>query len=110
MAHFYSDPTRWKVDGRCYDLKKIQTQIIYANKMLSTNALSIFILHHHQNGICNKNLRSIQDIISASEPSAKKYKKVCNDLPNIDILTKSATSGGVQLMNAHTTAGNKYLG
>ena len=43
--------------------------------MLSTNALSIFILHHHQKGICNNNIRSIQDIMRASEPAAKKYKR-----------------------------------
>ena len=59
--------------------------------MLSTNALSIFILHHRQNGICKKNLRSIQDIMCASNTAAKKYKKVCNDFPNFSILTKSAT-------------------
>ena len=46
----------------------------------------------------------------ASEPAAKKYKKVCKDFPNIAILAKSATPGEVQLMFTHTTVGNKSLG
>ena len=44
--------------------------------MISTNALSIFTLHHHPNGLGNKNLYSIQYIIRASEPDAEKYKRV----------------------------------
>ena len=78
--------------------------------MLSTNTLSVFILHHHHNEICNKNLYSIQDIMRASEPAAKKYKNVCDDFPNISILTKSATTGKFQLTFMHTTVGNKPLG
>ena len=58
--------------------------------MISTNALSVFILRHHLNGLGNKNTRSIQEIICASEPSTKKYKKGCEDFPNLAILTKSA--------------------
>ena len=78
--------------------------------MLSTNYSSVFIIHNHQNRICNKNLRLIQDIMHASEPAAKKYKKVCDDFPNIEILTKSATPGQVQLTFAHATVGNNPLG
>ena len=77
--------------------------------MLSTNALSIFILHHHQKGICNNNIRSIQDIMRASEPAKKKYKKVCEDFPNLAILTKSATTSKVQFNFGHATVRNKYL-
>ena len=76
--------------------------------MLSTNALSVFILHHHQNGICNKNLSLIQDIMRASKPAANKYKKVCDDFHNLAILTKSATPFEFKLMFAHTSVGNKY--
>ena len=43
--------------------------------MVSTNALSVIVFHHHQNLICKKNLRSIQDIMHANETAAKKYKK-----------------------------------
>ena len=78
--------------------------------MLSTNALSVFILHHHQNGICNKNIRSIQDIMRASKPDAEKYKNVCDDFPNIAILIKSATPVKVRLLFVNTTVGNKSLG
>ena len=43
--------------------------------MLSTNTLSVFILHHHINVLCSKNIRSIQEIMRASEPAAKKYER-----------------------------------
>ena len=78
--------------------------------MISTNALSVFILHHHQNGICNKNIHSIQEIMHTSEPDFQTYKKVCNDLPNITILTKSVMPGEVQLTFAHVSVGNTSLG
>ena len=78
--------------------------------MTSTSTLSVFIFHHHQNGICNKNFRSIQDIMHTSEPDFEKYKKVCDVLPNLTILTKSATSGEVQQTFSHTYVGNKRLG
>ena len=44
-----------------------------------------------------------------SKPANEKYKKVCNNFPNRTILTKSVTSGKVQLMSAHTDIGNKFL-
>ena len=78
--------------------------------MLSTNALSIFILHLHQSRICNNNLRLIQDIMQASDLAAEKYKKFCGDFPNLAILTKSTTFGEVQPTFVHATAGNKSLG
>ena len=78
--------------------------------MLSNNALSVFILHHHKNRLCNKNLRTIQDIIRASEPVAEKYKNICHDLPNLAILTKSAAPGEVQLTFVHATVGNMSFG
>ena len=46
----------------------------------------------------------------ASKPDAKKYKKVCEDLPNLAILTKSATPSEVQLTLGHAAVGNKFLG
>ena len=42
--------------------------------------------------------------------SAKKYKKVCEDFPNITILTKSSTPGVVESTFGHVTVGNKSLG
>ena len=40
--------------------------------MISNNALSVFILHHHLNRLGNKNLCSIQEIMGASKPAAEK--------------------------------------
>ena len=70
----------------------------------------MFIFHHHQNRICNNNLRSNQEIMRTSEPALKKYKKVCKDFPNLSILTKTATPGEVQLKFVHASVGNKSLG
>ena len=78
--------------------------------MISTNTLSIFILHHHQNGICNNNIRYIEEIMRGSEPAFEKCKKVCDYFPIIAILTKSAMPGKVQLTFTHTSVGNKSLG
>ena len=50
--------------------------------MIYTNTLSVFILHNHLNGLGNKNLRSIQVGMRASETAAGKYKRVCEDFPN----------------------------
>ena len=46
----------------------------------------------------------------ASKTAAKRYKKVCDDFPNIAILAKSATRGEFQLTFAHVTVGNKSFG
>ena len=78
--------------------------------MISTNALSAFILHHHLNVPGNNNICSIQEFMRAIDPAAEKYKRVCEDLPNLAILTKSATLGKVQLTFGHTAVGNKPLG
>ena len=78
--------------------------------MIYTNALSIFIPHHQINRPSNKNIRSIQEIMRAREPAVKKYKKVCEDLRNLMILTKSATPGKVQSTFVHVTIGNNSLG
>ena len=58
--------------------------------MISTKALSVFILHYHLNRLGKKNCRSIQKTMRASDLAAKKYKKVCEDFSNLTILTKSA--------------------
>ena len=78
--------------------------------MISTKALSVFLLHHHLNRLENRNLRSIQDVMCASKPAADKYKRVCEDFPYIAILTKSATPGEIQLTFGYMAVGNKSLG
>ena len=77
---------------------------------MSTNVLSVLILHHHLNGLGNNNIRSIQEVMRASEPSSKKYKRVCEDFPNLAILTKISTPGEVHLMYGQSDVGNKSLG
>ena len=63
--------------------------------MISNNALSLFILHHHPKGLRNKNLCLIQYFMCGSEPAAENYKRVCKDFPNLAILTKSAMPGEI---------------
>ena len=89
---------------------KFKKQVIYFHTMIYTNTLSVLILHHNLNGIGNNNLCSIQEIMHTSELAAEKYKKVCEDFPNLAILTNSATPGEVQLTFGHAAVGNKFLG
>ena len=46
----------------------------------------------------------------ASKPAVEKFKRVCEDFPNLAILTKSATPGEIQLTFGHSAVGNKSLG
>ena len=78
--------------------------------MISSHALSAFLLDHPLNGLGNANLRSVEEAMRASEPATEKYKNVCEDFPNLGILTKSSTPGEVQLTFGHSTIGNKSLG
>ena len=78
--------------------------------MISTNALSVFLLHHHLNGPRIENLRLVKEVMRASEPAADKLKNVCEDFPNLVILTKSSTPGKRQLTFGHAAVGNESLG
>ena len=75
--------------------------------MIYSHALSAFLLHHPLNGVGNADLHSVQEAMRASEPGTEKYKNVCEDFPNLGILTKSSTPVIVQLTFGHTTVGNK---
>ena len=79
-------------------------------KLIYYNALSKFILRHDLNELCNKNLHSIQELMRTSNPAGDKFKNVCEYFQNLDILTKSATQGDVQLTFNHASMGNKSLG
>ena len=46
----------------------------------------------------------------SDEPDRYKFKRVCADLQNFEILTKSATPGKVQSTYTHTSIGSKSLG
>ena len=63
--------------------------------MIFTNALSVYLLHHHLNGLGNKNLCFVQEVMCASKPAADKFKNVCEDFPNLPILMKSSTTGEI---------------
>ena len=78
--------------------------------MISTNALSVFLLHHHLNGLGTKNLRSVQDMMRASDTAANKFKRVYEDFTNIAILIKSCTPGDTQLTFGHMAVENKLPG
>ena len=78
--------------------------------MISSSALSVFLLHHSLNGLGNNNLCSIQEVMHASEPAADKYKNICENFLNLGFLTKSSTPGESHLMFGHLAVGNKSLG
>ena len=78
--------------------------------MISSNALSLFLLEHNQNGFCNCTLCSIQRLMSLDESDGAKFKRVCTDFPNIVILTNRATLSKIQVTFGHSPIGNKSLG
>ena len=77
--------------------------------MISSHALFVFILHHPLNRLGNANLQSVQEAMRASKTATEKYKNVCEDFPNLGIVTKNSTPGKVQLTFGHATVGNKSL-
>ena len=77
--------------------------------MISTNALSLFLLKHDQNGFCNHNLCSIQESMRSYKIAVYKFKRVYSDSPNLALLTKSATPREVQVTYSHAYVGNKSL-
>ena len=92
-------------------LKKIKEQITFVDYIIIyTNALSVSLLHHHLNGLGNENLCSVQEVMRASKQATDKYKNVCEDFPNLGILTKSSTPGEIQLTFGHAAVGSKSPG
>ena len=77
--------------------------------MISSHALSTFIIHHDINGLYDKNLRSIQYLMFTSKPAGKKIKHVWDYFPNLAILTKSAIPGNLQPIFVHVSVGKKSL-
>ena len=78
--------------------------------MISSHALSAFLLNHPRNGLGNVNLRSVQEAMRASEPVMEKYNNVCEDFPNLGILTKISMPSKFRLTFGHGTVGNKSFG
>ena len=77
--------------------------------MISTNALSLFLFKHDQNGVCDRNLCSIQESIRLYKMAVYNFKRVCAYFPNPALLTKSVTPREVQVMYSHVYVGNKSL-
>ena len=69
--------------------------------MIKSNNSSLFLIERNHNGFCNRIIHLIQDLMSSNETSDIKFKRLCADLPNIAILTKSATPGEVQMSFCH---------
>ena len=94
-------------------LKSLQEQnkvTFFDQNMISSHAVSAFLLNHPLNGLGNANLWSMQEAIRVSVPAIDKFKDICNNFPNLAILMKSSTPGGVQLTFGHSMVGNKSLG
>ena len=70
----------------------------------------MFLLYHYINVLVNENIRSVPEVMLASELAPDKFKNVCKDFPNIAILTKSSKPGEIQLTFGHAAVGNKSLG
>ena len=77
--------------------------------MISTNSLSVFLLHHHLNGLKNENLCLVQEVMRVSEPVADKFNNVYGDFLNLAIPTKSSTPEEVQLTFSHVAVAKKSL-
>ena len=108
-AHFSYEPTNWREDEHSkFKIFKKSSYIRF--KMISSNALSTFILHHDLNEPCDKNLHSIQYLMCTGKSASDKFKRVSKYFPNMDIHTKSATPGNIQLTFAHTSVHNNPLG
>ena len=75
--------------------------------MVSTNAPSLLLLEHDQNGVCNRNIRLIKELIRLDDPAGSNFKGVSAYTPNLTLLTKSATPGEIQVTFSHASVGKQ---
>ena len=78
--------------------------------MIYSNTLSIYLIQNFQNDIFDQNLRPIQDAMRSDDPSGSKFKHICTDFTNLEVLTRSAIPGYAQVTYAHTSIENNPLG
>ena len=77
--------------------------------MMFSNALLLFLLDHDQNGFCNHNLCSIQNLMCLDKPYVTKFKRMRADFPNHALLAKITTPGNIQVTFGNMFFGNKSL-
>ena len=70
--------------------------------MIPHNALSIYLLQHNQNEICDQNIHSIQESMRLDDPSGSQFKHICTYFPNLVVLATSAMPVDIQV--AYTQA------
>ena len=78
--------------------------------MIFTNTLSILLLENDHNGVYNRNLHSIQELMRLDKSTSAKFKHVYAYFPNLAILTNSNIPGEIQVNFGHTYVDNKPLG
>ena len=78
--------------------------------IISTDTLSLFLIKHSQNGVCDRNICLIQELVRSDEPARSKFKRLCMYLTNLTLITKIETPGEFQVTYGHTSVRKKYLG
>ena len=78
--------------------------------IISTNALSLFLLKYDKNGFCNRNIHSIKYLMHSDDPDGNKFKNLCTDFPNLALIIKTATPGEIQVTFDHAPIGKNSLG
>ena len=66
-------------------------------------------LHMTRTYFWNYNLHFILELINLDELSISKFKCICVDFPNLEILTKRTIAGEIQMTFAQIVFWNKYL-
>ena len=66
--------------------------------MIYNNGLFLFLLERDPNRVFYCNLYLVQELIHLDDPDGSKFKRICADFPNIEMLAKSSTPEEVQAM------------
>ena len=112
FIHLLNASTKWRGIQPFNSIKKEvydKLKQLYLLTVIFSNALLLFLLDHNQNGVCNHNLCSIQDLMCLDKPYVTKFKRVCADFPNLALPVKITTPGNIQVTFGHMFVGNKSL-
>ena len=80
---------------------------LYLFMMIYTNAVPLLVLKNDLNGVCNHNLRLIQELMHSDDSAGTKFKHVFTYFLTIGILPKSAM---LQFTFGHAYIDNKSIG